>query len=272
MRKVTRRIAQVLLLIAVAYLFPKLVLFYLACGLYDVLRNDERTLDTFDRYFFGNGWFVWLLSPVNILLDLLSLPYINKGVYKLEDLPPGHQAEIARVIKSAEKQDIVGKLHQIAQAQGRAMFFFKWYGTNVETVAKVPGFHEAYEYVTTIGVSAFNRRQSTSKHFGPLRISLRVLYNINDMTDDSAYIVVGNKKQSWRENKLFIFDDTLLHQSFNDSDQPRYCLFIDIVRPTLIPSVFKFVIVAVGKLMSQSANRVFYSHWKVFKSPNATNS
>ncbi|HTR12565.1 MAG TPA: aspartyl/asparaginyl beta-hydroxylase domain-containing protein [Roseiarcus sp.] len=270
MRRVTRRIGQVLLLIVAAYLFPKLVLFYLACGLYDVLRNDERTLDTLQRYFLGNGWFVWLLSPINILLDLLSLPYINKGVYRLEDLPPGHQAEIARLIKSARRQDLIGKLQQIALAEERAMFFFKWYGTNVETAANVPEFYEDYEYVTTIGVSVFNRRQSTSKHFGPLRISLRVLYNINDMTDDSTYIVVGNTTQYWREDKLFIFDDTLLHQSFNESDRVRYCLFIDIVRPTLIPSIFKAVIVAVGKLMSQSANRIFYSHWKVFKSPKAS--
>src|SRR5271166_789555 len=272
MRKIMRRIGQVLLLIVVAYLFPKLVLFYVACGLYDVLRNAERTLETFDRYFFGNGWFVWLISPANILLDFLSLPYVNKGVYRLQDLPPGHQAEIARVVKSAEKQDLVGKLQQIALMQDRSMFFFKWYGTNVETAASAPEFHEDYNYITTIGVSVFNKRQSTSKHFGPLRISLRVLYNINDMVDNSAYIVVGNTTQYWHENKLFIFDDTLLHQSFNESDEPRYCLFVDIVRPTMIPSVFKFVIVAVGKVLSQSANRVFYSHWKVFKSPKAANS
>ncbi|HVP98898.1 MAG TPA: aspartyl/asparaginyl beta-hydroxylase domain-containing protein, partial [Roseiarcus sp.] len=103
-------------------------------------------------------------------------------------------------------------------------------------------------------------------------VSLRALYNVNDMTDNSAYIVVGNTKQYWRDNKLFIFDDTLLHQSLNESDKQRYCLFVDIVRPTMIPSVFKFVIAAVGKLMSQSANRVFYSHWKVVKSPDAANS
>ena len=272
MRKVTRRVGQVPLIVIVACVFPKLVLVYAACGLYDVLRNDERTLETFDRYFFGNGWFVWLLSPVNVLLDLLSLPYVNKGVYSLEDLPPGHQTEIRRLLESADTQDLVGKLQQIAQAQNRSMFFFKWYGTNVETVVNVPAFHETFEYVTTIGVSVFNKRQSTSKHFGPLRVSLRVLYNVNDMTGNSAYIVVGNTKQYWRDNKLFIFDDTLLHQSFNESDKQRYCLFVDIVRPTMIPSVFKFVIAAVGKLMSQSANRVFYSHWKVVKSPDAANS
>src|SRR5262249_35412363 len=68
-----------------------------------------------------------------------------------------------------------------------------------------------------------------------MRASLRILYNLNDMNDDSAYIVVGNATSYWRENKLFIFDDTLLHQSFNETDQTRYCLFVD-MPPFLIGS------------------------------------
>ena len=31
------------------------------------------------------------------------------------------------------------------------------------------------------------------------------------MNDRSAYIEVGNQISYWCENKLFIFDDTLLH-------------------------------------------------------------
>ena len=86
----------------------------------------------------------------------------------------------------------------------------------------------------------------------------------------SAYIVVGKTVQYWREKKLFIFDDTLLHQSFNETDRPRYCLFVDIVRPTTMPAVFKFFIRAIGKLMSQRVNNVFYGRWKVFKTPRPT--
>jgi aspartyl/asparaginyl beta-hydroxylase (cupin superfamily) len=40
------------------------------------------------------------------------------------------------------------------------------------------------------------------------------------MTDDSAYIVGGDTTR-WRDNKLFIFDDTLLHESINHTDQAR---------------------------------------------------
>lgn len=71
-----------------AFFFPKVALFYAACGAYDVGRNRGLNLSTLRRYFIGNGFPTWVLSPVNILLDLLSLPYVNKGVYRLEDLPP----------------------------------------------------------------------------------------------------------------------------------------------------------------------------------------
>src|SRR5208283_2865407 len=143
------------------------------------------------------------------------------------------------------------------------------YGANVDTVANIPKFHEDYQWITTIGVSVFNKRQSTSKHFGPLRATLRVLYNIDEVVDRSAYIVVGDKVQYWQDEKLFIFDDTLLHQSFNETDRPRYCLFVDIVRPTTIPAVFKAFIRLVGLLMSHGANNFFYARWKVFKTPQA---
>ena len=78
-----------------AFFFPKISLFYLACGAYDVGRNKGLSLSTLRRYFIGNGFRLWMLSPLNILLDLFSLPYVNKGIFRLEDLPPGHQNEIS---------------------------------------------------------------------------------------------------------------------------------------------------------------------------------
>lgn len=271
MRRIVRRIAKVILVAApVAYFLPKIFLLYAICGIYDVSRNGERTAELIGRYFLGNGVVAWLLSPLNVLLDLLSLPYINRGVYRLSDLPEEHQREISRLIDAAGSRNLVPQLEQAAAVGKRSMFFFKWYGTNLETVAKVPEFHDDFRYITTIGVSAFNRKQSTSKHFGPLRATLRVLYNLNDVIDNSAFIVVGRTTQYWRDEKLFIFDDTLQHQSFNESDRVRYNLFVDIVRPTPWPGLFKTFVRVIGVLMSKGANRFFYSRWNVFKTPQGT--
>lgn len=245
-----------------AYFFPRLAIFYALCGTYDACRNRPVNAETLRRYFIGNGWGTWMLSPINILLDLLSLPYINKGVYRLADLPPAYQDEVTRVIRVANDADLVRQLEERSKQNQRTMFFFRWYGANTNTSPNVPAFHQPWKYVQTIGVSIFNRRISTSKHFGYLRASLRVLYNLNDMKDDSAYIVVGDTTSYWRDNKLFIFDDTLLHLSANDTEQPRYCLFVDIVRPTLFPHLMAGVLTVV-RYLTQSFKFIYYKNWKI---------
>ncbi len=197
-------------------------------------------------------------------MDLVSLPYVNKGVYKIEDLPKPYQDEIKAVIDAAYQQDLVGQLQRSAEAHARSMFFFKWYGANAKTVVDVPAFHRDYKYVKTIGVSVFRKKESTSKHFGPLRATFRVLYNVNDMDDNSAYIVAGGVTNYWRESKLFIFDDTLLHQSFNESDKARYCLFVDIARPSAVPALLAWV-VTLNRVLFRGLNSIFYKKWKVIE-------
>ena len=259
-----RVLLPICILVPFAYFFPKIALFYAICGAYDVSRNRPMTAETARRYFIGNGVGTWLLSPLNCLLDLLSLPYINKGVYRLEDLPSGHQDEIERLIQGANGADLVGQLQERSKENQRTMLFFRWYGVNVNTSVNVPAFHQPWKYVQTIGVSVFNRRVTTSKHFGYLRASLRVLYNLNDMKDDSAYITVGGTTSFWRQNKLFIFDDTLLHLSANETEQPRYCLFVDIIRPTPFPAIMLGVI-SITRFLTKSFKFVYYQNWKIIE-------
>src|SRR5262249_42343077 len=154
--------------------------------------------------------------------------------YALEDLPAGHQEEIRQVIETAKREDLVGQVEAHVKVLPRAMIFFKWYGLNIDGFLRIPAFQRRWRYIQTIGVSVFNRKSSTSRHFGPLRATLRVLYNINEMSDRSAFIVVGDRVNYWRDDKLFIFDDTLMHQSFNETEEARYCLFVDINRPSLV--------------------------------------
>jgi len=263
-KKILTRIAQMLLVMVLCWFFPKFMLFFILCGIYDVSRNKPLTFALLDRYFFGNGVLTWILSPFNVLMDILALPYVNKGVYKLEDLPKDYQDEIRSVIDAAIKQDLVGQLQRTAEAHARSMFFFKWYDANVNTVIDVPAFHRGYKYIKTIGVSVFSKKESTSKHFGPLRATFRVLYNVNTMDDKSAYIVVGDTTNYWKDDKLFIFDDTLLHQSFNESDKSRYCMFIDIARPSMVPAILAWV-VTLNRFLFRGLNSIFYKRWKVIE-------
>jgi aspartyl/asparaginyl beta-hydroxylase (cupin superfamily) len=44
---------------------------------------------------------------------------------------------------------------------------------------------------------------------------------------------VGNEVREWREGKLFIFDDTIEHEAWNDSDELRVVLILDLWPPSL---------------------------------------
>jgi aspartyl/asparaginyl beta-hydroxylase (cupin superfamily) len=44
---------------------------------------------------------------------------------------------------------------------------------------------------------------------------------------------VGNEVREWEEGKLLIFDDTMEHEAWNDSDEDRVVLIFDIWRPEL---------------------------------------
>jgi beta-hydroxylase len=252
------------LLCPFAFFYPKIAIFYAVCGAYDVSRNKGLSLSTLRRYFIGNGFGTWVLSPFNTLLDLLSLPYVNKGVYQLEDLPPAYQQEVKRLMEIAKEQNLVAQLEERVKEYPRTMIFFRWYGVNVETFLDVPEFHQPWRYIQTIGVSVFNKKVSTSKHFGYLRASLRILYNLNDMNDRSAYIEIGKEISYWCEKKLFIFDDTLQHNSANETNQTRYCLFVDMIRPTPFPGLMRAVISGV-RLLTESFKFVYYNNWKILE-------
>jgi aspartyl/asparaginyl beta-hydroxylase (cupin superfamily) len=250
--------------VPLGYFLPKLTLFYALCGIYDVSRNPGLNGDVLRRYFLGNGTLLWLLSPFNILMDLLTLPHINKGVYRLEDLPAAYQEEVKLLIEVAQKENLVAQLEERSKEFPRTMIFFKWYGVNVDTFLNIAAFNQPWKYIQTIGVSVFNKKVSTSQHFGFLRATLRILYNLNDIDDRSAYITVGDKTNYWCENKLFIFDDTLMHQSFNETDKTRYCLFVDMIRPTLFPGLLVSA-VSLIRALSRSVNFIFYQNWKVIE-------
>ena len=178
-----RLLIPVCVLAPFAYFFPKIALFYTACGLYYVSRNHGLQLSTLRRYFIGNGFLLWMLSPINVLLHLFSLPYINKGVYRLEDLPPDHQSEVRRLIQVTNEADLVRKVEERAKQHKRAMFFGAAMEVKVDAIVDVPAFDEPWKYVKTIGLSVFNKKIVTSPHFGWLRPTFRLLYNINDIRD-----------------------------------------------------------------------------------------
>ncbi|MDR5760220.1 aspartyl/asparaginyl beta-hydroxylase domain-containing protein [Caballeronia sp. LZ035] len=243
---------------------PAFCIAFIACGFADFQRSRQFNLASWRRYFFGNGLLTWVLSPFNLLVDLLCKR--NRGIYALADLPDGHQEEIRHVIDAFRKNLPYVQAHLAAQMpdKRRGMCFARWYGVPVESSIDLPEFGRDFKYVQTIGISVFNERQSTSVHYGPLRLTLRCLYNLQPVQDENVYINVAGHRHYWHDEPLFIFDDTLVHQSINDSDRLRYCIFLDILRPTHFGRVLHALVTGV-RLSVVSVRRVFYANWEMIR-------
>ena len=269
LRKKAASVAWVLGVLLIIDMFPETTLVFLGlvviCGIYDFLRNGLYDAPTIKKYFIGSGRNTWLLAPFNTLFDLLSSR--NRHVYTMADLPPAWREELQQVIEDAmaHKDEIIGYLDERMAEKKRGMLFFQWYGQPIETTLDIPRLRRKLPFVKTIGVSVFNENRSTSFHFGPLRMMFRVLYNMAPAPHhEGVYIQVGRHKHYWHDDPLFIFDDTLMHASFNKNDAKRYCLFIDIVRPTPVPQVLNAVIAGCAG-MAFTLRRVFYKNWKLIQ-------
>jgi beta-hydroxylase len=260
-KRARRIIGLAVVLVPALYLVPVAALLLVVCGAVDIGRHRKISYGLIEKYFMGNGIGTWLLSPLNLVADLLAYP--NKGQYALADLPNEHRSEIEACVRAFADNGERIKAH-LAKTFGqnkRCMLTFKWYDANQTTDLDIPAFNKSYRYIKTIAVSAFNTRERTSWHFGPLRLTFRVLYNLEPIdSSKEVYIEVDDRVHYWKDNPLFIFDDTFFHRSINDVDHLRYCLFMDIIRPNHSQRAFA-VAVCTASVFVGSFKRVFYRNW-----------
>jgi aspartyl/asparaginyl beta-hydroxylase (cupin superfamily) len=255
-----RLILFAIVLAAALYFVPTLTTMLIICGAIDVGRHRKITYELIEKYFMGNGIGTWLLSPFNLIADLFS--HRNKGQYALSDLPWAHREEIEACVRALIDNRDRLKAH-VAKSIGehkRAMLTFKWYDARQNTELTIPAFEQEYRYIKTIALSVFNTRERTSWHFGPLRLTFRVLYNLEPIDSRDVFIEVDDKVHYWSDNPLFIFDDTMFHRSINDVDHVRYCLFMDIVRPNHVQRAFN-IGVQVASVTSGWFKTMFYKNW-----------
>lgn len=260
-----RRLGVVLvILLPAAWFVPIPTAILVACGAFDVLRHRRITLPLIEQYFTGNGILTWLLSPLNLLFDLLS--HKNRGVFRLADLPPAHRAEIEACTTALLEHADAIKAHvaQTLTGRRRGMFTFQWFGKRQSQVLRIPAFERDYRYIKTIALSVFNTRERTHWHFGPLRLTFRVLFNLDPLSSREVFIEADNHIHYWMDDPLFIFDDTFFHHSVNDVDQVRYCLFMDIIRPNRCQPLFEIAVDAV-RVVSGSFQRMFYKNWSFLR-------
>ena len=208
----------------------------------------------------GNGYATWFLSPLNLLIDLFC--YKNKRIYTLEDFQEESRKEIEGIISvfDTRKEEIIAQVDNAFESGRRGMLVYRWFGKQQNKT--IDEFNKPLKYIQTIAISVFDGKESTSFHFGPLRLTLRLLYNLTPVESDDIFIECGHTKHYWHKNPLFIFDDTLMHRSVNNNDARRYCVFMDVIRPSPV-TVFLSVLLVPISMIAQPIKGAFYKNWKM---------
>ena len=116
------------------------------------------------------------------------------------------------------------------------IFYFYGYGCRSdENCARCPEttrLIEAVPAMRTAFFSILSPGKHINAHRGPYKGVLR--YHLGLMVPKSAQrceIRVGSRYSGWQEGRSIMFDDTFSHEVWNDSDEMRVVLFMDVDRP-----------------------------------------
>jgi beta-hydroxylase len=252
---------KILVYALIAWLLPVLALVYLLFGIIDVGRHKNIDGALLKSYFFGNGVLTWLLTSFNLLTDLISGR--NPVMWRPEDFSGEHRKEIEDLLKAFDdnKKTIMSEIGRQMEGKKRGMVFFKWYDKPGDR--SIPDFNREWKYIKTIGVSVFNAKEATRLHYGPVRVTVRLLYNLNPRKSDNIFLEVDGKKYFWHDDPLIIFDDTVNHRSINGEDWPRFVAFVDVLRPSRFTALQNAMVATVAAF--QKVNGIFYTNWTQMK-------
>ena len=156
-------------------------------------------------------------------------------------------------------------------------FFLYGYGFKAKlTTEMCPGTAALMEQIPGMKTAMFSilsPRKHILDHRGPYKGVLRYhLGLIVPREAEACRIRVGDDVRHWEEGKSLIFDDTFNHEVWNDTDETRVVLFVDVLRPLPAPEskINKLIVKALGlspfvldaKRNQEAWERRFLERWR----------
>lgn len=133
-------------------------------------------------------------------------------------------------------QDISKDQVEITDDDRWKTFFLYGYGftakLGVEMCPRTAALMREIPGMTTAMISILSPRKHILDHRGPYKGVLR--YHLGLIVPEDAQacrIRVGDDIRHWEAGKSMIFDDTFNHEVWNDTDETRVVLFVDVLRP-----------------------------------------
>jgi ornithine lipid ester-linked acyl 2-hydroxylase len=107
-----------------------------------------------------------------------------------------------------------------------------------KNICNFPLTTEVLKQIPGLASASFNlleKKSEIKKHFGETNANVRVHLGLNIPGNLPAVgFKVNGISRSWEEGKVLIFCDGYEHSGWNHSDQDRYILLLDIIRPEFI--------------------------------------
>lgn len=96
-------------------------------------------------------------------------------------------------------------------------------------IEKIPGMKTAFFSILLPG-------KHIPEHRGPYKGVIRYLLALKvPEPKEKCRIRVGNETHYWEEGKSMMFDDSFPHEAWNETDDVRVVLFLDVMRPMRFP-------------------------------------
>ena len=139
-------------------------------------------------------------------------------------------------------QDISKDQIEITNDDRWKTFFLYGYGfeakLGVEMCPKTAALMREIPGMKTAMFSILSPRKHILDHRGPYKGVLRYhLGLIVPRKAEKCRIRVGEDIRHWQEGQSLMFDDTFNHEVWNDTDETRVVLFVDVLRPYPPPGI-----------------------------------
>lgn len=165
--------------------------------------------------------------------------------------------ELLRVLADRDAlpnfQDISKDQIEITDDDRWKTLFLYGYGfeakLGVELCPKTAALMRQIPGMTTAMFSILSPRKHILDHRGPYKGVLRYHLGLIVPKDAQACrIRVGDDIRHWEDGKSLVFDDTFNHEVWNDTDETRVVLFVDVLRPLPAPwaQLNKAIVKAIG--------------------------
>jgi ornithine lipid ester-linked acyl 2-hydroxylase len=153
----------------------------------------------------------------------------------------------------ANFQDISKDQIEITDDDQWKTFFLYGYGfeakLGVQMCPRTAALMREIPGMKTAMISILSPRKHILDHRGPYKGVLRYHLGLIVPKDAaSCRIRVGEDYRHWEEGKSMIFDDTFNHEVWNDTDETRVVLFVDVMRPLPSPdsAINEGIVKAIG--------------------------